>query len=125
MKSTGRFLPNRMSSFVRCLLPIPGSSRIVRNIESDLLRRTDISTRFLSYNIFAERAIQSLKHIIYRYIEDLGEKFIHKLSQFVSTMNYRINRSNGKKPKRLISSQFCTIKLQQAIKDLKSKLEIE
>ena len=27
---------------------------------------------------FAERAIQSLKHIIYRYIEDHREKFIHK-----------------------------------------------
>ena len=26
---------------------------------------------------FAERAIQLLKHIIYRYIEDHGEKFIH------------------------------------------------
>ena len=41
---------------------------------------------------FAERAIQSLKHIIYRYIEDHGEKFINKLPQFVSTMNCRINR---------------------------------
>ena len=52
MKSIGRFLPNRMSSLVRRLLPIPGSSRIVRNIGSDLLRRRDISTKFLSYNIF-------------------------------------------------------------------------
>ena len=36
---------------------------------------------------FAERAIQSLKHIIYHHIEDHGEKFIHKLPPFVSTMN--------------------------------------
>ena len=41
---------------------------------------------------FAERAIQSLKHIIYRYIEDLGEKFVPKLQQFVSTLNSRKNR---------------------------------
>ena len=41
-----------MSSLVQCLLPIPGSSRIVRKIGSDLLRCRDISTEFLSYNIF-------------------------------------------------------------------------
>ena len=46
MKSIGRFLPSRMSSLVRRLLPIPGSSRIVRNIRSDLLRRRDTSTSF-------------------------------------------------------------------------------
>ena len=40
-----------MSSLV-CLLQILGSSRIVRNIGSDLLRRRDISTKFLSYYIF-------------------------------------------------------------------------
>ena len=38
-----------MSSLVRVLLPIPGSSIIVRNIGSDLLSR--ISIKLLSYNI--------------------------------------------------------------------------
>ena len=38
-----------MSSLVRGLLPIPGSSIIVRNIGSDLFR--DISIKLLSYNI--------------------------------------------------------------------------
>ena len=52
MKSISRFLPSRMSSLVRGLLPIPGSSRTVRNIGSDLLSRRDISTKFLSYKIF-------------------------------------------------------------------------
>ena len=51
MKLIGRFLPNRMSSLVRVLLPILGRSRIVPNIGSDLLSRRDISTKFLSYNI--------------------------------------------------------------------------
>ena len=61
---------------------------------------------------FAERAIQLLKHIIYRYIEDHGEKFHHKLPQFVSTLNFCVNRSIGKSTrdvKKLIFSQFCTI----------------
>ena len=40
-----------MSSLVRSLLPIPGSSIIVRNIGSDLLSRRDISIKLLSYNI--------------------------------------------------------------------------
>ena len=52
MKSIGRFLPSRMSFLVRRFLPIPGSSRVVRNIGADLLRRRNISTKFLSYNIF-------------------------------------------------------------------------
>ena len=47
---------------------------------------------------FAERAIQSLKHIIYRYIDNLGEKFAHNLPQFVSTMNFRVKRSLYNKP---------------------------
>ena len=40
-----------MSSLVRDLLPIPGSSIIVRNIGSDLLSRRDISIKLLLYNI--------------------------------------------------------------------------
>ena len=42
---------------------------------------------------FAESAIQSLKHKIYRPIEDLGEKFNIKLPQFVSTRNCHVLRS--------------------------------
>ena len=55
---------------------------------------------------FAERAIQSLKHIIYRYIEDHGEKTVHKLQQFVSTMNCRKNRSIGKSLRDMKISDF-------------------
>ena len=58
---------------------------------------------------FAERAIQSIKHIIYRYIEDHGEKFINKLPQFVSTMNCRINRSIGKSPRDVKNTDFFSI----------------
>ena len=52
MKSIDRFRSSRISSLVRDLLPIPGSSQIVRNIGSDLLGRRDISTEFLSNNFF-------------------------------------------------------------------------
>ena len=52
MISISRFLPSRTSSLVRDLRPIPGSSGIVRKIGSDLMSRRDISTKFLSYNIF-------------------------------------------------------------------------
>ena len=58
---------------------------------------------------FAERAIQSLKHKIYRCIEDHGEKFIHKLQQFVSTMNCRVNRSIGKSVRDVKNTDFLSI----------------
>ena len=54
----------------------------------------------------AERAIQSLKYVIYRYIEDHGEKFVPKLQQFVSILNCRKNRSNGKSPRDVKNSDF-------------------
>ena len=52
MKLNGKFLCSRISSLVRGLFPIPGSSRIVRNNGSDLLSRRDISIKLLSCNIF-------------------------------------------------------------------------
>ena len=51
MKPNGKFLCSRMLSLVRSLFPIPGSSRIVRNIGSYLLSRRDISIKLLSCNI--------------------------------------------------------------------------
>ena len=58
---------------------------------------------------FAERAIQSFKHIIYRYIEDNGEKFVPKLQQFLSTLNCLKNRSIGKTPRDVKNSDFLSI----------------
>ena len=51
MKLNGKFLCIRMSSLVRGLFPIPGSSRIARNSGSDLLSRREISIKLLSCNI--------------------------------------------------------------------------
>ena len=44
----------------------------------------------------AERAIQSLKHIIYRCIEDHGKIFVPKMQHYVSTLICRKNHSVGK-----------------------------
>ena len=52
MKLMGKFLCSRISSLVRGLFPITGSSRVVRNNGSDLSSRRDISIKILSYNIF-------------------------------------------------------------------------
>ena len=52
MNFNGKFLCSCISSFVRGLFPIPGSSRIVPNNGSDLLSRRDISIKLLSCNIF-------------------------------------------------------------------------
>ena len=65
---------------------------------------------------FAERANQSLKHIIYRYIEDHGEKFAPKLQQFVSTLNCRKNRSIGKCPGDVKNSDFLSILYNKSFK---------
>ena len=40
---------------------------------------------------FAERTIRSLKKILYRYMEDNGYKYLHKLTQFVKTLNCSID----------------------------------
>ena len=66
--------------------------------------------------VIAERAVQSLKHIIYRYIEDQGEKIVPKLHQFVSTLNCRKNRSIGKSPRDVKNSDFLSILYNKSIK---------
>ena len=38
---------------------------------------------------YAERKVRPLKNILYCYVEDNGYKFIHKLTQFVTTLNSR------------------------------------
>ena len=49
---------------------------------------------------FAEHTIRSLKNILYCYMEDNGYKYIHKLTQFVTTLNSRRNCSIDLIPKK-------------------------
>ena len=48
---------------------------------------------------FDERTIRSMKNILYRYMEDYGYKYIHKLLQFITTLNSRRNSSIDMSPK--------------------------
>ena len=58
---------------------------------------------------FAERTIRSLKNILYRYMKDYRYKYIHQLSQFVTTLNSRKNYSIGLIPKNVKNSDFLSI----------------
>ena len=74
---------------------------------------------------FAERAIQFLKKIIYRYIKDHVELFVPKLQQFVSTLNCRKNRSIGKAYRVVKNSDFLSILYNKTFKKYtKSKFKI-
>ena len=42
---------------------------------------------------FPERTIRALKNILHRYMEDYGYMYIHKLPQFITTLNSRRNSS--------------------------------
>ena len=50
---------------------------------------TTYSTMIETEAAFAERTVRSLKISLYRYMDDYGCKYIHKLSQFVTTLNSR------------------------------------
>ena len=38
---------------------------------------------------FGERTLRYLKNILYRYLEDYGYNYIHKLTRFLTTLNSR------------------------------------
>ena len=61
---------------------------------------------------------QPLKQIIYRYIEDHGEKFVPKLQPFVSTLNCRKNRSIGKSPRDVKNSDFFIKIVKKIVKEI-------
>ena len=55
---------------------------------------------------FAERTIRSLKNILYRYMEDFGHNYIHKLPQFITTVNSRQNSSIDMRPNTVKKCDF-------------------
>ena len=58
---------------------------------------------------FAECTLRSLKKLLYRYMEDNGYKYIHKLNQFVTTLNSRRSCSIDLIPKNVKNSDFLSI----------------
>ena len=68
---------------------------------------------------FAERTIRSLKNIFYRYMEDFGYKYIHKLPQFITTLNSRRNSSTDMKPNTVKNCGFMSILYSKPLRDFK------
>ena len=58
---------------------------------------------------FAERTMRSLKIILYRYMEDFGYKYIHKLPQFIATLNWRPNSLIDMRPNTVKNCDFMSI----------------
>ena len=74
---------------------------------------------------FAERTIRSLKNILYRYMEDNGYKYIHKLIQLVTTLNSQRHFSIGLIPKNVKSSDFVLILYSKPLREIrKPKLKV-
>ena len=74
---------------------------------------------------FAERTIRSLKNILYRFMEDNGYKYIHKLTQFVTTLNSRRNCLVGLIPTNVNNSDFLSILFSKPLREFrKPKFEV-
>ena len=68
---------------------------------------------------FAERTIRSLKTIPYRYMEDIGYKYIHKLPQFITTLNSRRNSSIDLRPNIVKKCDFMSILYTKPLREFK------
>ena len=78
---------------------------------------------------FAERTIRSLKNNLYRYMEDYGYKYIHKLPHFFATMNSRNIRSINMKPNHVQNSDFMSMLYSKLLREskkpnLESEIEV-
>ena len=68
---------------------------------------------------FAERTSRSLKNILYRYMEDYGYKYIHKLPQFITTLNSRRNSSIDMRPNTVKNCDFLSILYSKPLREFK------
>ena len=66
----------------------------------------------------AERTIRSLKNILYRYMEGYGCKYIHKLPQFITTLNSRRNSSIDMRPNTVKNCDFMSILYSKPLREL-------
>ena len=71
---------------------------------------------------FAERTIRSLKNILYRYMEDFGYKYIHKLPQFITTLTSRRNISIGMRPNTVKNCDFMSILYSKPLREFKNPI---
>ena len=77
------------------------------------------STMSETKGAFAERTVRSLKNILYRYMEDNGYKYIHKLHLFVTTLNSRRNCSIDLIPKNVKNSDFLPILYSKPLREFR------
>ena len=74
---------------------------------------------------FAERTIQSLKVILYRYMEGNEYKYIHEVTHFVTTLNSWRNCSIDLIPKKVKNSDFLSIQYSKPLREFgKPKFQI-
>ena len=75
----------------------------------EMLQENESSTMSETKAAFAERTIRSLKNFLHCYMEDYVYKYIHKLPQFVTTLNSGKKCSNDLKPEDVKNSDFLSI----------------
>ena len=68
---------------------------------------------------FAERTIRSLKNILYRYMEDYGYQYIHKLPQFIAYLNSRRNSSIDMRPNTVKNCDFLSYLYSKPLREFK------
>ena len=68
---------------------------------------------------FAERTIRSLKNILQRYMQVFGYKYIHKLRQFITTLNSRRNSSIDMRPNTAKNCDFKSIFYSKPLREYK------
>ena len=68
---------------------------------------------------YAECTIRSLKNILYRYMEDYGNRCNQKLSQFVTTLNSRKNCSIDLISKNVKNSDFLSILYSKPLREFR------
>ena len=68
---------------------------------------------------FAERTIRSLENILYRYMEDYGYKYTHKLPQIIATLNSRSNSSIDMGPNTVKNCDFMSILYGKPLREFK------
>ena len=77
------------------------------------------STMSETKTAFAERTIRSLKNIFYRYMEEYGYKYIHKLPQFIFTLDSRKNSSIDMRPNTVKNCDFMSILYSKPLREYK------
>ena len=69
--------------------------------------------------VFAERTMRSLKNVLHRYMEDYGYKYIHKLPQFMTTLNSRRNSSICMRPNTVKNCDFMSVLYSKPLREYK------